>query len=136
MRTLFSRSSMTASSLLISTALLGGIAMVTQHAMAQPAEVMVQGGMLTGANGMALYTFDKDMADSGKSMCNGPCATNWPPLMSKDGPLSDGYSVVMREDGKKQLAYKGKPLYFWIKDKQPGDKTGEGFNGVWHLATP
>lgn len=29
-------------------------------------------------NGMTLYTFDKDAG--GKSMCNGDCATNWPPL--------------------------------------------------------
>jgi predicted lipoprotein with Yx(FWY)xxD motif len=35
---------------------------------------MVSGDVLTGSNGMTLYTFDKD-AD-GKSMCNGPCATN------------------------------------------------------------
>lgn len=136
MRSLSSRLSVTPSALLIATALLGGCAMGAHHAMAQPADVMTQSGMLTGANGMALYTFDKDMANSGKSACNGPCATNWPPLITQGGAMPEGYTVVMRDDGNKQVAYKGKPLYFWIKDKQPGDKTGDGFNGVWHLATP
>ncbi|HSC01194.1 MAG TPA: hypothetical protein VLE45_14850, partial [Burkholderiaceae bacterium] len=37
-------------------------------------------GALVGNNGMTLYTFDRDAA--GKSACNGPCATNWPPLMA------------------------------------------------------
>ena len=38
--------------------------------------------VLVGAGGMTLYTFDRDAAGSGKSVCNGPCATNWPPLMA------------------------------------------------------
>ncbi|MGH8849358.1 MAG: COG4315 family predicted lipoprotein, partial [Casimicrobiaceae bacterium] len=37
-----------------------------------------------------------------------------------------------RDDGSKQWAYDGKPLYHWSKDKKPGDMTGDGFNGVWH----
>ncbi|MDP2881451.1 MAG: hypothetical protein Q8N89_07710 [Azonexus sp.] len=101
------------------------------------APAMVSDGMLTGSNGMTLYTFDKDAAGSGKSMCNGPCATNWPPLMVMDGDMASGdYSIVMRDDGKKQWAFKGKPLYFWANDQKVGDKTGDGFNKVWHVAKP
>ncbi|WP_295003965.1 hypothetical protein [uncultured Dechloromonas sp.] len=102
---------------------------------AAPAKVM--DGALTGANGMTLYTFDKDAAGSGKSVCNGPCATNWPPLMAMDGDMASGdYSIVNRDDGKKQWAFKGKPLYYWNKDQKPGDRTGDGFNNVWHTAKP
>ncbi len=102
---------------------------------AAPAKVL--DGMLTGANGMTLYTFDKDMAGSGKSVCNGPCATNWPPLFAMDGDMASGdYSIVNRDDGKKQWAFKGKPLYYWVKDQKPGDRTGDGFNNVWHAAKP
>jgi predicted lipoprotein with Yx(FWY)xxD motif len=92
-------------------------------------------GMLVGPNGMTLYTFDKDAAGSGKSVCNGPCANNWPPLMAAAGaPMMSGdYSVITRDDGGKQWAMKGKPLYYWVKDTKPGDKTGDGFNGVWHV---
>ena len=92
-------------------------------------------GMLTGSNGMTLYTFDKDAA--GKSACNGPCATNWPPLLAMDGDAASGdYSIITRDDGKKQWALKGKPLYYWVKDQKPGDTTGDGFNSVWHVAKP
>jgi len=94
-------------------------------------------GVLTGTNGMTLYTFDKDVAGSGKSTCNGPCASNWPPLAADAGATPEGdYSIITRDDGAKQWAYKGKPLYFWTKDQKPGDKSGEGFNGAWHSAKP
>lgn len=100
------------------------------------APVKTADGVLTNAAGMTLYTFDRD--SGGKSSCNGPCATNWPPLMAQDGDKAAGdYSVISRDDGKKQWAYKGKPLYTWIKDQKPGDKTGDGFlNNQWHAAKP
>lgn len=99
------------------------------------APALVADGVLTGSNGMTLYTFDKDAA--GKSACNGPCATNWPPLyVAGDATPSGEYSIVVRDDGKKQWALKGKPLYFWIKDQKPGDRTGDGVNNVWHVAKP
>lgn len=92
-------------------------------------------GVLTTPAGMTLYTFDNDAA--GKSACNGPCATNWPPLLAQDGASPNGdYSIVTRDDGKRQWAYKGKPLYQWANDKKPGDKTGDGVKNVWHVAKP
>jgi predicted lipoprotein with Yx(FWY)xxD motif len=119
--------------LLASTALFACSAQGTRPA----APVAMTDGMLTGANGMTLYVFDKDMAGSGKSVCNGPCATNWPPLFAMDGDMASGdYSIVTRDDGKKQWAFKGKPLYYWIKDQKAGDKTGDGFNNVWRVAKP
>ena len=91
-------------------------------------------GTLTNAAGMTLYTFDKDSA--GKSACNGPCAANWPPLSAGAGAAGKGdWSIVTRDDGSKQWAYKGKPLYTWVKDQKPGDKTGDGVaNNAWHTA--
>ncbi|TXH91225.1 MAG: hypothetical protein E6Q78_00140 [Rhodoferax sp.] len=101
------------------------------------APASVANGVLTGPNGMTLYTFDKDMAGSGKSVCNGSCATNWPPLMASDSDKAYGdYSVVTRDDGKKQWAFKGKPLYYWVKDAKPGDMSGDGVNKVWQVAKP
>ena len=90
-------------------------------------------GTWTDAKDMTLYTFDKDAG--GKSACNGPCATNWPPLMAMgDAQASGDWTIVTRDDGGKQYAYKGKPLYTWSKDAKPGDKTGDGVNNVWHTA--
>lgn len=107
------------------------------HASHSAAPAHPADGMLVGSNGMTLYTFDKDTAGSGKSVCNGPCATNWPPLYAMDGDTGGaGYSVIVRDDGRKQWAYQGKPLYFWAKDQKAGDRTGDGFNNVWHAAKP
>ena len=121
------------------TALIVGLMMaaLAGSSWASTAPVKAAKGVLTGTNGMTLYTFDKDVAGSGKSVCNGPCANNWPPLSAEASATPDGdYSIVTRDDGAKQWAYKGKPLYFWVKDKVPGDKTGDGFKGVWQSAKP
>ena len=94
-------------------------------------------GVLTNSAGMTLYTFDRDAAGSGKSVCNGQCAALWPPLMAAGDAKADGdYTIVTRDDGGKQWAYKGKPLYLWVKDTKPGDRTGDGVNNVWRLARP
>ena len=119
--------------------LLGMLAFLagTATAWAGGAPVKAADGLLVGPNGMTLYIFDKDAAGSGKSVCNGPCATNWPPLAAAaDATPAGDYSIVTRDDGAKQWAFKGKPLYYWTKDQKPGDKTGDGFNGVWKVATP
>jgi Secreted repeat of unknown function len=45
--------------------------------------------------------------------------------------------IVVRDDGKKMWAYKGKPLYTFKKDTAPGETNGDGFlNGAWHMAKP
>ena len=91
-------------------------------------------GALVGANGMTLYTFDRDTANSGKSACNGPCATLWPPLMATASDQASGdWSVVVRDDGSRQWAYKGRPLYYYQNDKQAGERAGDNFRDVWHI---
>ncbi|MGR4870260.1 ATP-binding protein [Variovorax sp. LARHSF232] len=93
--------------------------------------------VLIGPNGMTLYTFARDTEGSGKSACNGQCAANWPPLLAADNakPMG-GYTIVTRDDGKKQWAYKGSPLYYWAKDAKAGDRTGDGVAGAWKIARP
>lgn len=104
---------------------------------ADPAPLKTASGVMVDGRGMTVYTFDKDAADSGKSVCNGKCAENWPPVMASDAQPAAPYSVVTRDDGAKQLAYNGKPLYTFVKDKQAGDKTGDKLmNGAWHAVTP
>lgn len=125
-------------SLSLALAAAASVAVMSAAFAAPPAKTGTssKGAVLTDAKGMTLYTFDKD-AD-GKSACNGPCATNWPVLKAESGDKDgDGYTIITRDDGAKQWAYKGKPLYTFAKDQKPGDITGDGFlNGAWHLATP
>jgi predicted lipoprotein with Yx(FWY)xxD motif len=92
--------------------------------------------ILTDTKGMTLYTFAKDQA--GVSNCNDNCAKNWPPLMATADatPMGD-WTIVTRADGSRMWAYKGMPLYLWIKDTKPGDNTGNGVgNGAWKTAVP
>jgi predicted lipoprotein with Yx(FWY)xxD motif len=98
------------------------------------APLMMKDGMLVNAKGMTVYTFDRDVAGSGKSVCNGDCAVKWPPVVAaaSDAPVGD-YTVVTRDNGQKQWAYKGKPLYTWPEDQEPGDKYGDNYNKVWHI---
>ena len=99
--------------------------------------VKITNGILTSSYGKTMYTFDKDQTGSGKSECVSTCADNWPPVYVEPGiKISGDFSSITRNDGQKQLTYKGKPLYFFAKDKNPGDKTGDNVNNVWHVVTP
>ncbi|CAG2148607.1 COG4315 family predicted lipoprotein [Ralstonia mannitolilytica] len=124
--------------MLVSLSALGlaGCASMGMGASSTPTAVKVTNGTLTDEHGMTLYTFDRDTT-AGKSACNGNCANNWPPLAanSADKPSGD-YTIVTRDDGKQQWAYRGKPLYLFAKDKMPGDQTGDGVLNVWHVAKP
>jgi predicted lipoprotein with Yx(FWY)xxD motif len=94
------------------------------------------GPVLADTKGMTFYIFDRDTT-ADKSACNGQCAQNWPPVMaSGDAKPTGDWTVITRDDGSKQWAHKGKPLYTWSKDTKPGDTTGDGFNNVWHVAKP
>jgi predicted lipoprotein with Yx(FWY)xxD motif len=98
------------------------------------APVSYSNGVMTTNTGMTLYTFDKDTQGSRKSACNGQCAANWPPFPAgADSKGGGDWSVIMREDGTTQWAFDGYPLYLYAKDQKPGDRTGDGFNKVWHV---
>ncbi len=91
------------------------------------------GEVFTDANGMTLYTYDKDTP--GKSNCTGLCAVFWPPVMAADTAKSTGgFATITRDDGTKQWAYQGKPLYGYLNDAKAGDTSGDGVDGVWHVA--
>ena len=112
----------------------GGFA--TAQTPAMPAAVHAMNGMLMDSKMMTLYTFDNDK-EPNKSACAGNCLNNWPILKAEaaDKDMGD-WKVITRDDGTKQWAYKGKPLYYFAMDKAAGDKLGEGRGMVWHIAKP
>ncbi|MFK8014641.1 MAG: di-heme oxidoredictase family protein [Gammaproteobacteria bacterium] len=102
-------------------------------------EVKASDGILVGGDDapqpdFALYVFDGDLGADG-SNCNGGCATNWPPLLVTDGMATGAsrLSIITRDDGTKQAAYEGRPLYFFAGDSVAGDTNGQGQGGVWWL---
>lgn len=120
-------------SLSFGTALLAAV--LALPALAADPPVKKSGGVLVDTSGMTVYTYDKDSANSGTSACSGSCADNWPPVLAGDAALAPPYSAITREDGTRQLAYKGKPLYTFKKDKKAGDKTGDKVMNAWHVVT-
>lgn len=112
-------------------AALGGL-----HGAAVAAEpATARDGVLVDGRGMTLYTFDKD--GDGRSSCHDACAANWPPLLAgPDAAASGEWSLVARPDGSRQWAYRGRPLYTFVHDRQPGERSGDGRMGVWHVAHP
>ena len=95
---------------------------------------------LTDREGMTLYLFTKD-TEAGVSVCNGDCATAWPPFTAEE-PLTlpqgvDGeLTTITRDDGSTQVAYNGIPLYYWVQDQVAGDVTGQGVGDVWYVVAP
>lgn len=107
-----------------------------------PATVMISsndelGDILSDDKGMTLYLFTKDTPNT--SNCYDQCATNWPPLLTEGEPAAGtGADAALlgtteRTDGTTQVTYNGWPLYYWVKDQEPGDATGQDVGGVWYV---
>ncbi|MDQ0754980.1 hypothetical protein [Arthrobacter sp. B3I4] len=99
------------------------------------------GPAVVDAKGMSVYFYTKDTKDSGTSACTGSCIAAWPPVLSGSGtPSADGVTgklgTINTPDGKKQLTVNGMPVYYYFKDKAPGDITGQGVGSVWYLVNP
>lgn len=101
------------------------------------------GTVLTDDKGFTLYVFKNDVAGNGKSACTGGCAGLWPPVTttSSTPPTVAGaagtFALITRDDGTKQVTYKGLPLYRFAQDTAAGDTKGDGFaGGLWSAAKP
>ena len=98
--------------------------------------------ILVDTKGMTLYRWTNDKA--GTSNCAAACLAVWPPLEVTDASatLTGGAGVTGKlattndANGKPQLTYNSWPLYFYAKDKSPGDTTGQGVGGKWFVVTP
>jgi predicted lipoprotein with Yx(FWY)xxD motif len=93
------------------------------------------GKILADSQGRTLYLLTKDTKDT--SNCEDKCAQSWPPILSsskvdlKDGLNSAMMGIAQRKDESKQLTYNGWPLYYYGKDQNPGETTGQAVGKVW-----
>lgn len=85
--------------------------------------------------GLRLYVSDRDMP--GKSNCNRECAFAWPPLYAElESKATGDWTVIKREEGKMQWAYKSRPVYMLFHDS-PRQPQGNGQEeGTWHILEP
>ena len=98
------------------------------------------GDILVGDNGMTLYMFTRDTADT--VTCSGDCLVKWPPLLTQGSPsLGDGVDGAMvgtapMPDGTMIVTYNHMPLYYWYEDTKAGDTAGQGVGDVWYVVAP
>jgi predicted lipoprotein with Yx(FWY)xxD motif len=100
------------------------------------------GKIVFDGRGFALYAFTRDR---GKSACAGACATAWPPFVVTGG-IRAGPGVkaallgtVRRANGARQVTYAGRPLYYYVGDRRPGQVLCQNvreFGGLWLVVRP
>lgn len=104
------------------------------------------GTYLTAYNGMTVYTYAPDAQTPGKSACTDTCRAIWPPYIvgsvadihvpAASTGITGKVGTITRTDGTLQVTYNGAPLYFYVKDTQAGDTTGQGVGNVWYVIKP
>ena len=114
---------------------------------AQRATVAVRstsyGNILVDGKGFALYIFTRD--GRGASRCYGACAKAWPPLLTSarpkagSGATASKLGTTRRRDGKLQVTYGGRPLYYYVGDSRPGQVLCQNvveYGGRWLVVAP
>jgi predicted lipoprotein with Yx(FWY)xxD motif len=101
------------------------------------------GRILFDGRGFVLYGFTRD--PRGKSACSGACARAWPPYLVKSPPHAGVgaaarlLGAARRANGSRQVTYAGRPLYYYVGDRKPGQILCQNvteFGGVWRVVRP
>jgi predicted lipoprotein with Yx(FWY)xxD motif len=100
------------------------------------------GSMLFDSRRQAIYVFERD--GEGETTCYGECAAAWPPVFTEGEPKAGKgvdaslLGTVGRRDGRLQVTYAGKPLYFYAHEG-PGEVKCHNVNlngGLWWVVGP
>ena len=79
------------------------------------------GTMVWGPGPQAFYIFERDGRNL--SRCYGECARLWPPVYTTDRPVAgrgirrSRLGTTRRRDGRRQVTYAGKPLYYYANER-------------------
>jgi predicted lipoprotein with Yx(FWY)xxD motif len=132
---------------ILAAALLVGSDLASAKADAASATLTVRssdyGRILFDGSNRALYAFTRDRR-GGPSRCYGACATAWPPYIVS-GKLTAGagtkrslFGTTRRRDGRRQLTYRGWPLYYYVHDGvgQVLCQNVSEFGGLWLVVRP
>ena len=99
------------------------------------------GTIVVDGKGMTVYYYDKDTKGAGSSACEGECAAAWPAVHAASADpevagVTGEVGTITGVDGELQVTVDGRPVYTYAADTGPGDVTGQGVNGVWHVVAP
>jgi predicted lipoprotein with Yx(FWY)xxD motif len=80
---------------------------------------------------LPLYIFNGE--PPGRSLCDRDCTAVWPIVRAERDDKAVGlWTVVKRDDGRFQWAYKNSPVYTYFEDR-PNEPKGAGKNMDWYL---
>jgi predicted lipoprotein with Yx(FWY)xxD motif len=101
------------------------------------------GRVLFDGRGFVLYAFTRDK--NGRSACYGACANAWPVYYAR-ATLRAGIGIkrsligtTKRRDGRRQITYAGRPLYYYVGDTKAGQIRCQNvveFGGTWLVVRP
>ena len=101
------------------------------------------GRVLFDGRGYVLYAFTRDV--NGRSACYGACAKAWPVYCVKGTPRAGNgikrslLGTTKRRDGRRQVTYAGRPLYYYVGDTKAGQircQNAVEFGGTWLIVRP
>jgi len=103
------------------------------------AHTQALGTFLTDARGNTLYYYTDDIP--GLSNCTAGCEAVWPPFSVKTISVppsleSSDFGFITRDNGRRQVTYKGWPLYYYSRDWAPRDTNGQALYGTWYVVQP
>ncbi|WP_329341899.1 hypothetical protein OG866_38120 [Streptomyces sp. NBC_00663] len=93
------------------------------------------GDILVDGGGRTLYLFTADGNNTNSMKCDTACLKLWPPMEGKPkaGSGADAGLIGTTKGSEPQATYAGHPLYYYAKDKAPGDSKGQGIDGIWYV---
>ncbi len=121
---------------------IGGLLLAMPALAGAPRRVVVvktssYGRILFDGRGFVLYAFTRD--PRARSTCTGACARAWPPYVVKSQPHGPMLGSTRRSNGSFQVTYAGRPLYYYVGDRKPGQILCQNvteFGGVWRVVRP
>ncbi len=126
---------------LVAAGAVGANAQASKRVAKQARNAKLGKTILTTLSGRTLYSLSAET--NGTFICKThSCLADWHPLfvapgVKPTGPVKLG-AIKRPDSGRRQVTYRGRPLYTFDEDERAGEVNGEGFKdvGTWHAATP
>lgn len=140
--------------------ILVGLLLAAGFGLAQDQELVVEtaessqyGTYLVDGDGRTVYLFEANEPSMevytegvrpAAAECTAECLDAWPPLdapagVSAAGAADSDLLYIENINGVNQAVYNGWPLYYFVRDEQPGQINGqeiESFGGEWYIVGP
>jgi predicted lipoprotein with Yx(FWY)xxD motif len=103
------------------------------------------GKILTSRRGFTLYMFSRDSKNRDNCVKIRGCISVWPAVTTKAKPVAGAgvrkslLGTIKLPHGQRQVTYAGRPLYTYVGDSGPRDRSNIGLflnGGFWYAVSP